>query len=607
MNDIEKKTRLELKQYFKTGDRPTESEFGELLDAIIIQETDAVFVEKTFVGLGTKPAQGIRLTVEGILHVKEASLRVDQEATIGGALQVTGPLTAQSDVLVQGSSTFQGTVAFEDTVQFNDSLRITKDNEDVFLSPTGPSYLSSSRLGLGTDNPQGQLDVRGPLVIDAGGNAPLYTGTDTVEQNRFLELYNSPHTTSASGLKAGGILVASDLDAANPAKDELIVMGSIGVGTAPSNPIHIKQSVPASHLMLENPSDGDLKSVSMEMKVPGRTWGFANASNITNQGFGLFQEGVGYRMVVDGDGNAGIGTNEPQSRLDIRGGLVIEAGGNAPLYTGISTANQDRFLLLYDSPNQVNGTAASGLKAGGVLVSDFYAYANPGKNDLIVKGKVGIGTPTPGHQLEVVGETHFNGKVEVASSYVPNDDYDLVHKKYVDDIDTNLTNNYVTNAVLGAALPRGIISMWSGSTAPSGWALCNGQNGTPDLQDRFVVAAGRKYSVNQTGGEDEITLTADQSGSPAHNHRVDVLDGGLHEHDLQRTIDIGAQAITFKGGESGGFAVGSPVNNRGITPTTNFSGIHGHATSVFDNAAASANESHENRPRFYALAYIMKL
>ena len=41
------------------------------------------------------------------------------------------------------------------------------------------------------------------------------------------------------------------------------------------------------------------------------------------------------------------------------------------------------------------------LKAGGVLVSDSYNYANPSKNNLIVKGSVGIGTPTPGAKLTV--------------------------------------------------------------------------------------------------------------------------------------------------------------------------------------------------------------
>ena len=48
----------------------------------------------------------------------------------------------------------------------------------------------------------------------------------------------------------------------------------------------------------------------------------------------------------------------------------------------------------------------------------------------------------------------------------------------------------------------GMIMLWSGSTSsvPSGWALCNGSNGTPDLRNRFVVGAGCTYAVNATGG-----------------------------------------------------------------------------------------------------------
>ncbi|HAP63414.1 MAG TPA: hypothetical protein DCR93_29255 [Cytophagales bacterium] len=609
MADTVKQTRDVLKEYFETGDRPTESQFGRLIDSTINQVSDAVFVEGTLVGMGADPAPGVRLTVGGALHVKDEGLAVDGNATVGGSLGVTGPLSVQAEVSVQGSSTFYGTVAFEDTVQLKDSLRITNNNEDVFLSPTGPSYFTGSSLGLGTDTPQGKLDVRGPVVLDTGADALLYTGTANAEQNRFLELRNSPASPSASGLRAGGVLISDDYTDPSPAKNQLIVMGSIGVGTVPEHPIHIKQSVPTSQLTLENPAEGDFKSVTMEMKVPGRSWGFANAANIPNQGFGLFQEGAGYRWVVDGDGNTGIGTSDPQAKLDLRGGLVIDAGKHAPLYTGTATTEQSRYLALYNSPNQTGGISASGVKTGGALVAENFDYADPGKNDLIVKGRVGIGTPTPGHQLEVAGDAHFGGNVEVTDGYTPNGVNDLTPKRYVDAISTNLTDNYVTNAVLRAALPKGIISMWYGdiATIPSGWALCDGQGDTPDLQDRFIPAAGRKYAVRQTGGDDEITLTADQSGSPAHNHRVEVLEGGLHEHDLQRTIDIGAQAITFSGGQSSGGAVGSPVNNRGIPPTANFAGAHTHATAVYDNSASGANQAHENRPRFFALAYIMKL
>ena len=48
---------------------------------------------------------------------------------------------------------------------------------------------------------------------------------------------------------------------------------------------------------------------------------------------------------------------------------------------------------------------------------------------------------------------------------------------------------------------RGII-MWSGTAAdiPTGWALCDGTGGTPDLTDRFILGAGKTYQPGATGG-----------------------------------------------------------------------------------------------------------
>jgi hypothetical protein len=60
-------------------------------------------------------------------------------------------------------------------------------------------------------------------------------------------------------------------------------------------------------------------------------------------------------------------------------------------------------------------------------------------------------------------------------------------------------------------IPSGAIVMWSGSigSIPSGYYLCDGQNGTPDLRDRFVVGAGNTYAVGNTGG---FTSAATSSG-----------------------------------------------------------------------------------------------
>ena len=52
----------------------------------------------------------------------------------------------------------------------------------------------------------------------------------------------------------------------------------------------------------------------------------------------------------------------------------------------------------------------------------------------------------------------------------------------------------------GDAFITGMIMLWTGSVAPSGWALCNGGSGTPDLRDKFVVGSGGAYALNATGG-----------------------------------------------------------------------------------------------------------
>ena len=59
-----------------------------------------------------------------------------------------------------------------------------------------------------------------------------------------------------------------------------------------------------------------------------------------------------------------------------------------------------------------------------------------------------------------------------------------------------------THGGAGAGIPAGIICMWSGTlaTLPSGWALCDGSNGTPDLRDRFIVGAASGQDPGATGG-----------------------------------------------------------------------------------------------------------
>ena len=146
--------------------------------------------------------------------------------------------------------------------------------------------------------------------------------------------------------------------------------------------------------------------------------------------------------------------------------------------------------------------------------------------------------------------------------------------------------------VAPAVLPAGCILLWSGSigSIPSGFALCNGLNGTPDLRNRFVVGAGSTYAVDATGGSADAIVVS-------HNHTATstsvVTDPG-HTHNL------GVKVESTAGG--------------GTSPTTsNFTGgyIQSNTTGITvatttTNTAAGTSGTNANLPPYYALCYIMK-
>lgn len=121
--------------------------------------------------------------------------------------------------------------------------------------------------------------------------------------------------------------------------------------------------------------------------------------------YGLYQADTTAANYVAG--KLGIGTPSPTAALDVRGNVVVETGTNPNIYTGTG-GELNRYLQLLNSPTY---SSASGLKVGGVLVADSYGYANPGKNDLVVKGSIGIGTATPQAALDIVGNINVSGNI----------------------------------------------------------------------------------------------------------------------------------------------------------------------------------------------------
>jgi hypothetical protein len=141
-------------------------------------------------------------------------------------------------------------------------------------------------------------------------------------------------------------------------------------------------------------------------------------------------------------------------------------------------------------------------------------------------------------------------------------------------------------------IPTGGILLWSGSigSIPAGFVLCNGNNGTPDLRDRFIVGAGSTYAVNATGGSADSIL-------PTHTHGATsvVTDPG-HRHTIPTRPDFTGNISGFQ----------SPYNGLGDTTNSNTSIVSTGITVATTNASAGVSATNGNLPPYYALCYIQK-
>ena len=157
---------------------------------------------------------------------------------------------------------------------------------------------------------------------------------------------------------------------------------------------------------------------------------------------------------------------------------------------------------------------------------------------------------------------------------------------------SNITNIQAGQVVGNSIFVSGMIILWSGAAnnIPTGFVICDGSNNTPDLRDRFVVGAGSAYSVGDNGGANSVTLSTAQL--PSHNHSI-TDPGHVHSTSFDnKKYFPGGGSTTIGFGGAGGY------------PADIFS-MNSQTTGI-SIANAGSGQSHENRPPYYALCYIMK-
>ena len=180
---------------------------------------------------------------------------------------------------------------------------------------------------------------------------------------------------------------------------------------------------------------------------------------------------------------------------------------------------------------------------------------------------------------------------------------------------TSSTQLATTAFVAQNAILRGMIVMWSGavSTIPTGYALCNGANGTPDLRNRFIMGAGSTYSPGNTGGSPDAvaishthTASTSVSTSTGLNGWWDFKNRGGTSYATPILANSSGGKFTHTNrSNSGSYGEGYKGEGGSGSSRANINVNHNHTGSTTVNAAGVAGTG-KNNPAYYALAFIMK-
>ncbi|HYG01940.1 MAG TPA: hypothetical protein VD927_05805 [Chryseosolibacter sp.] len=335
-----------------------------------------------------------------------------------GNLRTSSHINAQQYIVVESGGNYRLAMNAQ-TDSYIVGRTATFENKFEIRS-NGNTYFNGGNVGIGHSAPVARFDVK-----STGSGHNLYRATDVNDNYRWK------------------ITSAFDMYFADENQNDYIKIGQAGAYFETGNMGLGMSAVPTTYRLDVN---GSIRSNSQlvitrageaEGASPGLLYNpgddfLYDAQYINNYGIGFHpydddadgSAGTnayisGYygvdiftrsqsRLRVNSNGNVGIGTPDPKAKLHVTGHMIVDAGSttNPTIYTSTATTNVDNYLALINSPSATN---ASGLKAGGILVSESYAYANPGKNDLVVKGNILVGTATPdagGAKLAVNGTIH---------------------------------------------------------------------------------------------------------------------------------------------------------------------------------------------------------
>ena len=315
-------------------------------------------------------------------------------------------------------------------------------------------------------------------------------------------------------------------------------------------------------------------------------------------------------------------TGQDPSRLSevfdetiIKERLLVEGGNSGTILSQfdgpVKFTNETRFnddivatesvKLTKDTDSTSTDTGAL-IVTGGVGIGKTLTAANATVGTVTLNGSTNELTSTSGN---LTINASIGSTVAISTDVTVNGNLDLTGSS---SDSGRISANYLDVPNIS---PIGSIMMWPGtldSWPTTEWRQCNGAGlststysdlfniigytyggsgatfNLPNMSNLFVVGAGDAYSVNDTGGSTEVTLTETQM--PSHKH--DVSDSG-HTHSAPWFRSIGQGGATW--------AVANGSDSRNVN--TGYANI--------SETTKGGNQPHENRPPYIGLYYIIRI